>query len=176
VKGQQNFLKSSEIGFVIFVLLIGVSCSNRPYTIDEKNIPIQLEIIPEDGNGGYALLWNDSLCPSFLDSSQFLAERPYELYCFVTNSNNDTLGRYTGLSSPRQFTYFQVNPTTDSLINIPFRVGINHFSRYLQQQSKSYIRKFNQNNTLPVVFETVTLNLNDVKRKKLNIVLQRKMN
>lgn len=176
MKGQHNFLNGSEIGFVIFALFIGVSCSNRPYTIDEKHIPIQLEIIPEDGNGGYALVWNDSLCPHFLDSSQFLAERPYELYCFITDINQDTVGKYTGLSSPRQFTYFQINPATDSLITIDFRVGVNHFSRYLQQQSKSYIRKFNQNNTSPVVFETVTFNLNDVEREKIDVVLKRKTN
>lgn len=153
-------------------MIFSISCSKRPQQIDVNSLPITIEIIPEDTLGGYALVWNDTLCPEFSDSPRFLEERPYELYCYIINNQNDTLGKYTGLSSPRQFTYFQTKNTNDSLINLHFIVGINHFSRFLQRQPRSYIEQFNQNNKAPVVFNTIPLNINDGLRIKKDIFLE----
>ncbi|WP_308993727.1 hypothetical protein QLS71_015165 [Mariniflexile litorale] len=64
---------------------------------------IDVEIYLEFADGGYAISWNDKLCPEFKSDWNYLQKRPYELYCLILNKEKDTLGYYRGLSSPRQY-------------------------------------------------------------------------
>jgi hypothetical protein len=131
-----------------------------------------IEIIPEFKNGGYSLSWNDTLYESqFRNEVFFLENRPQELYCYILNNKNDTLGYYRGLSSPRQWTYFQTTENTDSIINLKFSVGTNHFSEFLSEQSKEYIEKFNGNNKERIDFKSVKVDLKTDLRKKMEIEL-----
>lgn len=133
---------------------------------------MQIEIIPEFANGGYSLSWNDTLYQTqFRNDVFFLENRPQELYCYVFNNKKDTLGFYRGLSSPRQWTYFQTRENTDSIINLKFLVGTNHFSEFLFEQSQEYIEKFNENNRERIEFKPIKVDLKTGLRKKLDIEL-----
>ena len=101
----------------------------------KMEIEVHLEFEPR----GYFISWNDTLCSEFKSDWNYLQNRPYELYCHILNQERDTLGYYRGLSSPRQFTYFKTKTNTDSIIDIEFSVGINHFSEFLAEQSEDYI-------------------------------------
>lgn len=74
---------------------------------------------------------------------------------------------------PKQWTYFQTKTPTDSLINVNFMVGINHFSGMLAEQSEEYINQFNENNKEPIVFKQIQLNLANVLRKEMEVELVR---
>jgi hypothetical protein len=132
---------------------------------------IDIEIIPETFDGGYSISWNDTLCSEFANDKHFLEKRPNELYCYIINSKNDTLGYYIGLSSPRQWTYFQTVDNTDSIIYLKFCVGINHFSSFLAEQSKEYIDKFNERNNERIEFKPIRLDINSTLRTKKEIEL-----
>lgn len=161
-----------------FISAIGIvllsACSSMPKKLNIETLAIEIEVVPEDYNGSYSLSWVDGLCPEFNIDNRYLEDRPYELYCFITNRQNDTLGYYSGLSSPRQFTYFETNDTNDSIINIQFLVGTNHFSAFLAEQSEEYIQQFNENNSDRIEFETVQLDLSKILRKKIEINLTNK--
>jgi len=152
-------------------LLTGCLYKVKPKKLIIERMKLEIEITPETGNGGYSISWNDTLCPEFKSNWDYLQKRPYELYCYITNSNNDTLGYYYGLSSPRQFTYFQTNSAKDSIINLGFLVGVNHFSGFLAEQTQDYINQFNENNEDGIEFELIRLNLSEVARKKTEIEL-----
>jgi hypothetical protein len=129
-------------------------------------------ILPEDDIGGYTLSWNDTLFKSqFTDEETFLIQRPLELHCYILNNNNDTFGYYRGVCNPQQFTYFQLNKNTDSIINLNFSIGINHFSEFLEEQSEEDIEEFYENNKMPIKFETLKNDLRKTEREKLEIVL-----
>ena len=133
---------------------------------------IEIEIIPESENGEYTLLWHDTLNRSqFSDDEFFLRQRPQELYCYIFNNNNDTLGYYKGLSSPQQFTYFQTTDNSDSILNLKFSVGINHFSEFLAVQSEEYIAEFNENNKEQIEFREIKIDLKNNLRRKIEVEL-----
>ena len=92
------------------------------------------------------------------------------------NKERDTLGYYRGLSSPRQFTYFQTKPNTDSIIDLEFSVGINHFSEFLAEQSEDYINSFNEKFEDRIEFKPVRLDLKTDLKKKMEIELINRKN
>ena len=125
-----------------------------------------IEIVPESFNGGYSISWNDSLCAEFIASEwDFLQKRPYELNCYITDRNNDTLGYYGPQSFQQQFAYFSTINKSDSIVNLNFKIGINPFSTYLETKSKDYIEKFNKVNERQTVFEPVQLELKSSLQK-----------
>ena len=132
---------------------------------------MDIEIFPEDFNGGYSLSWKDTLCSNFADDKRYLEKRPYELNCYILNKNNDTLGYYIGLSSPRQWTYFQTKDSTDSMIYLNYSVRINHFSSFLAEQSKEYIDNFNNRHKEQIQFKSIALDINTALRKNKEIEL-----
>lgn len=138
---------------------------------------MDIEIIPEDGQGGYSISWNDTLCFIFSKDvskgDRYTEKRPYELYCYILNSKNDTLGYYWGCSSPRQWTYFQTLDNTDSIIYLKYSIGINYFSSFLANQSKDYIDDFNNKEVWKNEFKPIKLNINSALRKKKEIELIR---
>ncbi|WP_203296751.1 hypothetical protein [Luteirhabdus pelagi] len=133
----------------------------------KMDIEIYLEFEP----GGYLISWNDTLCSKFKSDSNYLQKRPYELYCHIFNKEKDTLGYYRGLSSPRQFTYFQTKQVTDSIVDLEFSIGINHFSDFLFEQSDEYINRFNQIFEERTEFKPIRIDLKTDLKKKMEIEL-----
>ena len=127
---------------------------------------MEIEIVPEDFNGGYSIAWNDSLCAKFISTaSNFLQQRPYELNCYITDRNNDTLGYYGPQSSQQQFAYFSTINKSDSIVNLNFKIGINPFSTFLENQSEEYIKKFIELNEKQIVFKPIQLKLSSELEK-----------
>ena len=164
------------IKILILISILSTGCiknENKEHSSIDK-MGLAIEIIPDFGDTGYSISWKDTLCSEFKNEWNYLDLRPYELYCYITNRNNDTLGYYRGLSTPRQFTYFDTKSEVDSIIKIDFSVGINHFSEFLAKQTPEYIDQFNHRNKERIVFEKVEFNLNRDLRKKVSLELARK--
>uniref|UniRef100_UPI00404A8B04 hypothetical protein n=1 Tax=Flavobacterium sp. TaxID=239 RepID=UPI00404A8B04 len=140
--------------------------------IDRMKVDIEMYL--EFEPGGYFISWNDTLCSEYKSDWNYLQKRPYELYCHIFNKERDTLGYYRGLSSPRQFTYFQTKPNTDSIIDLEFSVGINHFSEFLAEQSEEYINSFNEKFEERIEFKPIRVDLKTDLKKKLEIELVNK--
>ena len=132
---------------------------------------IEVETYLEFENGGYVISWNDTLCAAFKSDRNYLQKRPYELHCYILNKKKDTLGYYRGLSTPRQFTYYQTTENTDSIIELKFSVGINHFSEFLYEQSEEYIENFNEKLKEKIEFKPVEIDLKTDLKKKIEIEL-----
>ena len=156
---------------LILILMIGCNLNVESEKSTNNNMSIEFEVIPEFGNNKYVINWADTLGSKFESEWNYLQIRPLELNCYITNINEDTLGFYQGLSSPRQFTYFQTNTSKDSIINIDFSVGINHFSEFLFEQTSEYINEFNKNNLKKIKFNRIRLNLKSDLRKRVDIEL-----
>jgi len=162
----------TKLGLLIFMLFFGCPKNPDVQKLSIDKMSLEVEVIPETTDGGYAISWKDTLCSAFNKPAwRYLEMRPYELYCYITTPNRDTLGYYRGLSSPRQFAYFQVKAIEDSIVNVKFLVGINHFSEFLGKQNQDYVDQFNKNNKERIEFEEVQLNLNKILRKKMRIEL-----
>jgi len=133
---------------------------------------MEIELIPENFNGGYSISWNDSLCAEFISTKlNFLQKRPYELNCYITDRNNDTLGYYGPQSFQQQFTYFSTINKLDSVVNLNFKIGINPFSTFLENQSKEYIKKFNEVNEKQIFFEPIQLKLSsELKKTEIELI------
>ncbi len=132
---------------------------------------MEIEIIPEDFNGLYCVKWNDTLCSEFKSDWDYLQKRPYELNCYITNRNNDTLGYYGPMSFQQQIAYFKTIDNSDSIVNLNFKIGVNPFSTFLDKQSKGYIDKFNESNKEQTFFKSIQLDLNSVLKKEMEIEL-----
>lgn len=155
-----NFRKSLKR--IIYILIFGVliGCADKPKKLNINQMKLEIEIVPEDFNGGYSISWKDSLCAEFIAPEwNFLQKRPYELNCYITNRNNDTLGYYGPQSFQQQFAYFSTIDKYDSIVNLNFKIGINPFSTFLETKSEDYIEKFNKINEKQTLFEPVKLEL-----------------
>jgi len=141
----------------LFILLVLLGCVNEPKKPNIKQMKIGIKIIPENNSGAYAIHWNDTLGLKFNNQGtrlenrpqelhlyilNMLENRPQELHLYILNMENDTIGFYRGLSSPRQFAYFQTTKNKDSIIDLRFSMGVNHFSTFLAKQSRKYIEEF----------------------------------
>ena len=162
----------------IYILIFGVlfGCSDKPKKLQTNRMKMDIEIYLEFEPGGYVISWNDTLCSEFNSDWNYLQKRPYELYCHIFNKEKDTLGYYRGLSSPRQFTYFQTKENTDSIIDLEFSVGINHFSEFLAEQSEDYINSFNEKFAERMEFKPIRIDLKTDLKKKLEIELVNEKN
>ncbi|AXG71782.1 hypothetical protein KORDIASMS9_04040 [Kordia sp. SMS9] len=137
---------------------------------------MEIEMYLEFEPGGYFISWNDTSCSEFKSSWNYLQKRPYELYCHIFNKERNTLGYYRGLSSLRQFAYFQTKPNTDSIIDLEFSIGINHFSEFLAEQSDDYINNFNEKFEEKIEFKPVRVDLKTDLKKKIEIELINRKN
>ena len=160
----------------IMILSIFNCCSNNPEKQKSYNMKMDIEIIPEDSKGGYSISWNDTLRSDFAKDDRYLEKRPYELYCYILNRKNDTLGYYIGCSSPRQWTYFQTSDNIDSMIYLKYSIGVNYFSSFLAEQSKEYIDNFNKRKIWEIKFKQIILNINSALRTKKKIELIQEKN
>ena len=154
-------------------MILGIlfGCADKPKKLEIDRMKMEIELYLEFENGGYFISWNDTLCSEFKSDWNYLQKRPFELYCHILNKKKDTLGYYRGLSSPRQFTYFQTTENTDSIIDLKFSVGINYFSEFLDEQSEEYIEEFNENFKERIEFKPVEVDLKTDLKKKIEIEL-----
>ncbi len=147
--------------FIIY-LITGIcfyaSCTCRPQKMEVKQMKIEIEIIPESASGSYSVVWNDTLCSEFKSDWNYLQKRPYEIHCHVLDKEYDTIGYYQGLSTPQQFTYFQIDDCTDSIIYLRFSVGVNYFSEYIDSLNDSSIDS--------LVFKPIKFDIRTDIRKK----------
>lgn len=175
---QIRFTKFKKIlKKIIYILILAVlfGCSDSREKLNIDRMKMDIEMYLEFEPGGYYISWNDTLCSEFNSDWNYLQKRPYELYCHIFNTKRDTLGYYRGLSSPRQFTYFQTKQNWDSIIDLEFSVGINHFSEFLAEQSEDYIESFNERFDERIEFKPVRVNLRtDLNKKKEIELINRK--
>ncbi len=154
--------------FLFSLVFILFGCATRK----KVNTAISLDIIPESNIGEYALVWKDTLGKADSKEAQtFLMDRRNELYCYILNNQQDTLGYYRGLSNPRQWTYFQTKTTTDSLVYLYFSVGVNHFSTLLSKSTKKEIRQYYRTNKRAVQFKPVIISLDTALRIPYSLTL-----
>ena len=170
---NEHLKKNYILKKLIYIFILGIlfGCADKPKKLEIDRMKMDIEIYLEFENGGYFISWNDTLCSEFKSDWNYLQKRPFELYCYIFNKKNDTLGYYRGLSSPRQFTYFQTIENTDSIIDLRFSVGINHFSEFLSEQSEGYIEKFNENFKKRIEFAPIEVDLKTELKKKIEIEL-----
>lgn len=144
----------------IFLFLAFLSCNSKnPANNSKEKIKLTFQIIPEDyDKNWYSVEWKDTLG---IKQGYNTIERPKEIWCVITDRNDDTLGYYRGRSTAQTFTYFQ---PTDSIITLNFMIGLTLF-----RSAKSLDPKQN-----PVYFEPVKINLNTDIRKEFEMILEEK--
>lgn len=136
-----------------------ISCDNISRNNKINSLGINFKIFPEFDDGTYYIKWKDTLGQKN-GFDQF--NRPIEIWCVITNTKNDTIGYYKGLSTPQKMAYFT---TKDSIINLDFKVGINFFSEIYYGNSEKNNRKlWDLNVSKMTSFETIEL---DLKRELL---------
>lgn len=150
----KNLISHISILCTIPILCIILSCSD---SLTEK-VRIKFEVLPERENL-YFITWIDTLGHAEGYRENFI-KRPRETWCVITNSENDTLGRYTGLSTAQIFAYFE---TSDSVVFINFMTGLNLFpDKYLNE---------NEMDKYPLRYEPIRFNLSEI-RKEMNVELK----
>jgi hypothetical protein len=129
------------------------------------------EIIPEDHDRNYyTVMWTDTLGLSEGYLPEKYPSRPKEIWCFVTNYENDTLGYYKGMSMPHNYCDFK---STDSLITLNFMTGLNILPEQFEKDTtgaSAYLKK----NQTPKEFEPITVNINTDLRQKFTVELKEK--
>ena len=180
---MQHQLAKMRFALVILTLLFLTSCSNNQTKPYQTQMKIALEIIPEDTEGGYTLVWKDSvgqaikhLCP---DTSyfRFLRWRPFETHFTVTNRNNDTLGYYYGVSAPHDYLFFAVTDPSDSIIMLHPSIGGYFCSDYifsqldtpftLIEQEAFYQKQIEGHGK---VFKPIEIDIRKILRKKTEMI------
>lgn len=138
---------------------------------------LTFEVIPEDYERHvYVVDWKDTLGLSEGYQGKSFVKRPKEVWCVITNTENDTLGYYKGLSTAWTFSGFQSN---DTIIYLNFMIGLNIFTdKFESAKSKEayekMIRAYSEKNRLPLIFEPVRINLMTDLRKKYDLELMEK--
>jgi len=146
------------LGLLLLLSLISCNRTTRA-TEGKRKLKLKIEVIPED-DSSYSINWIDTLGHS---NSYTTLDRPIELWCLF-KVDNDTVGYYKGLSSPRHFAYIT---TKDSIIQAEFMIEPNIFS---QRMTEEILNK----NSKIIMFNPVDINIKKDIRKKLEFVLTEK--
>lgn len=144
------------ISLVILTLSFCIGCTKEKKPSEKEKLSIQVQIIPEGvvNDIPYHALWWE--VTNTKDSSHFKTIKdPEEIWCVILNSRQDTLGYYTGGSTPMPFTYFNA---ADSIINIQFMIGIDFFSSAIKEEED--YKKYLEQIETPIEFEPVEININ----------------
>lgn len=164
-------IEMKKLYFISLTLIsIFIGCK-EPNQQSKSKIQLKYKIIPEDfENKWYSVDWTDTLGLSegYLKDNFF--KRPKEIWCFVTNEKNDTLGYYHGLSTPQSFCYFQA---IDSIVTFNFMVGLNIFP-YKFENDTTGAKAYWEANKTPIVFEPIKVNLKTDLRKEIEVELNEK--
>ena len=162
--------KLHAILLLLVLTLLGCKQLKTSTEKTPEKMRLTFQIIPENQDRNlYYVEWKDTLGKSEGYLPDNILKRPKEIWCIVTNTSNDTLGHYTGLSTAQTFSYFQSN---DSVVTLNFKVGLNIFSNKFD--SAVTVSEFQTKNHLPVEFEPVDVNLKTDLRKKFNLELKGK--
>ncbi|MCX2681418.1 hypothetical protein OOZ15_15800 [Galbibacter sp. EGI 63066] len=152
----------------LILLMFGCKETNKQ---DKSKIQLKYEIIPEDYDRNlYYVNWTDTLGLSEGYLPNKILKRPKEIWCFVTNQENDTLGYYKGLSMAQTFCYFQ---TTDSIVTLNFMIGLNMFPDKFENDSTGAKAYWEVNKT-PIEFEPIKINIKNGLRKEFEVELNEK--
>ena len=166
--------------YISLLIVLGlVNCGQKRNSTDNpaSRLKLTFEVIPEDYEKHfYSIEWKDTLGQSegYIGNKWFT--RPKEIWCIITNHQNDTLGYYRGLSTAQTFAYFQ---STDTLVTLNFMIGLNFFSDKFGSgenmvEFEKNAKQYSKENRLPIVFEPIQLNLKTDLRKKYYIELKEK--
>ena len=165
-------MKSRIIIILLFNLtLFGCDTLNGSKELNTKKIQLSYEIIPEDYDRNlYYVNWNDTLGLSEGYLPEKFLKRPKELWCFITNKRNDTLGYYKGLSMPQSFAGFQ---TTDTIVTLNFMIGLNILPEKFDTDTNGAM-EFYRANKNPIEFEPVDINIRTDLRQTFKRELKEK--
>ncbi len=174
-----NYMMRQLLYISLLIVLGFVSCVQKSNSTNNTKSKLKLtfEVIPEDfENHSYSIEWKDTLGQSegYIGNKWF--KRPKEIWCIITNHQNDTLGYYRGLSTAQTFTYFQ---STDTIVTLNFMIGLNFFSDKFGSgedmvEFENNAKQYSKDNRMPIVFEPIQLNLKKDLRKKYDIELKEK--
>lgn len=161
--------------YLTLLLIIFVSsCQHADNSAEKVKTRLNFQVYPEDYERKlYTVEWTDTLGQKEGYVADKWLKRPKEIWCVVTNTKQDTLAYYTGLSMARHFVSFEA---TDSFITLNFMIGLNFFSDKFdtQQGAKEFsngIEAYTKDNKLPIMFEPIVINLNTDLRKKYDVEL-----
>lgn len=152
---------------IIPILLSACGQHAAPTSSSKAKMQISFEVIPEDyALHLYNIVWEDT-CGQSEGYGSDKIKRPQEIWCFITNSHNDTLGYYYGMSTAQTFAAFQ---TTDSIVTVQFITGFNFFSDRFRAPKEAIDYAFDHH--LPIAYQPLHINLKTDLRKKTLLVLQ----
>lgn len=154
--------------FTILSIFI-ISCTNTKK--ERIQIKFKYEIINEDIDKNlFYINWKDTLGLNEGYTPNSINEKTKELWCYITNKQNDTLGYYKGLSTSQTGTFFQ---SKDSLIILNFKIGPTMFPEKFKNDTtgmKAYFKK----NKLPIELKPFEFNLKNNVNKEFEVTLEEK--
>jgi len=127
-----------------------------------NNIELNIEINKED-DSSFCLTWLDTIEQKKITNLQ---NRKHEIWCIIKDSK-DTIGHYTSLSTPQNFTYFT---TKDSIITVTFMIGQNIFSDSISTKQMNEIMK---TDGIIIKYNPIEVNIKKDIRKRLELHLNK---
>ena len=167
----------SSFHITIIILLFLISCRQTDHSAEKVKTKLTYEVFPEEHERKlYTIQWKDTLGQKEGYVEGKWLKRPKEIWCIVTNNNNDTLDYYMGLSTAQNFLTFE---SSDTIITLNFMIGLNFFSDKFgsgkdMTEFQNNAKQYSKENRLPIAFKPIILNLKTDLRKKYNIELKEK--
>ncbi len=158
----------------IIILFFLFSCQQTDHSAEKVKTKLTYEVFPENYERKlYTVQWKDTLGQKEGYIGRKWLTRPKEIWCVVTNNNNDTLDHYMGLSTAQNFLTFE---SSDSLITLNFMIGLNFFSDKFgsgenMKEFANNSRNYSRLNKLPIIFEPIQINLKADIQKKITLEL-----
>ncbi|MCD7900566.1 MAG: hypothetical protein LUH22_12050 [Bacteroides sp.] len=147
----------------IILLLILFSCGQESNS--KEKIKLTFQVNHERGNW-YSIHWKDTLGKGdgYHEDDLTFIKRPKEIWCVITDLQNDTLGYYQGMSTAQTFAYFH---TTDTVVILNFMTGLNLFpDRTLEDKRET--------NKYPIRYEPIEFKLVSRVGEEMEIELKEK--
>ncbi|MGV9011847.1 MAG: hypothetical protein ACOH13_04565 [Flavobacteriales bacterium] len=152
-------------------MLLITSCGQGNNVQDKVKMSLTYEITPEDyDQNWYTVSWEDTLGQSEGYLAQDIGGRPKEVWCFITNQAQDTLGYYRGLSTATSFASFIA---TDTTVTLNFMIGLSMFPDKFQNDTTG-ASSYWQANHIPTSFEPIDVNIRTELREPIETVLKEK--
>lgn len=166
----QQGMKAQTLLLVVLALL-AFACKEAHMEHGKIKMNLTYEIIQENlKNNLYVLKWKDTLGLSkgYLPNNYF--NRPKEVWCIITEKENDTIGYYCGSSMPRSYCYFT---PTDSLVTLKFMVGFNILPKKFESDTLG-MAAYLKASIKPKEFEPIHLNIRSDNEKQFEKIIKEK--